>query len=143
MTKNKKQKIEYVYLVYCNRNPLVYAIYKSQVKAIKYAKSLIEYRKTHAEEKGWKFGFYHYFDLTNPENNIPKFTPTFEHPKPLTIKDYNSEYDIRELTIFSTCLSIKEDAGEYGDDRCLIQVVRRPIQESLEEYYKNIDKTAK
>lgn len=129
MTKDKnnktKNKLEFVYLVFCNKEPLVYGVYKSKNKAINYAKDLIKWRFEGAKNRGFEAGYYHYMDLARPEDDLPKFG-NFPPRK----KYKESEFDKRELTVFSACLNIAEDKGEFGDHGCLIKVERRPIAET-------------
>ncbi len=98
------EKNKFVYLIYCNVEPIVYGVYKHKKKALNYAKTLIDYRKTRAEEKNHEFGQYHYLE---------------EDKK---IKE--NEFDIKEKTILSTCLKIKDNYKDYSEDGCLIKVVR-------------------
>ncbi len=100
----KSKKYNFVYLVYCNTEPIVYGTYKHKKKALDYAKMLIDYRKIRAEEKNHEFGHYHYFE---------------EDKK---IKE--SEFDIKEKTILSTCLKIKDNWKDFSEDGCWVKVVR-------------------
>lgn len=129
---SKLKKPKFVYLVMCNpKNPLVYGVCKTKKYALAYAQNLIDYRRKRAEEKNWEFGFYHYFNIYDSKNDIPYPPP--EHRYSKNKKRKESEFDQRELTIFSACLKIKDGFKDYSDDACLIQVVRRPILESFYE----------
>jgi len=55
-------KNRYVYIVFCNKKPIVYAVMSSYKSAKKYADYLIDYRKP--------IGFYHYVeDKTSANKN--------------------------------------------------------------------------
>lgn len=108
---SSKKKTRYCYLVYCNKDPIVYSVYSSAQEALKYAEYLIEYRKEFNAKFGLIVDFYH--------------------------KYYNFEkdtiFDQCEKTIFSACLSIKDkngntDKNSYSDDGCWVKVVRKPIR---------------
>lgn len=60
---NIVNKPKWVYLVYCNKKPIVYSVYSSMRDAIKHAKMLIEYRQP--------IDFYHYCDFSKTKD-IPK-----------------------------------------------------------------------
>lgn len=97
-------KRRYVYIVFCNVNPIIYGVYLNKQKALKYAQSLITYRRERARERGYPFDFYHYC---------------------LENKGKENEFDKKEKTIFSTCLKIKDNL-EFSEDRCIIKVIRYP-----------------
>lgn len=99
-------KNRYVYLVYCNRNPIVYGVYGTKIKALAYAQSLIKYRENRAKERGYDFGFYHQVTEDNRKEN---------------------EFDKREKLIFSACLKIEDGLTEYTDNGCIIKVIRYPV----------------
>ncbi len=107
---SSKKKIRYCYLVYCNKEPIVYSVYSSAKEALYYAEYLIKYRKEFNAQKGLIVDFYHkYYNLGK-----------------------DSYGDDMEKTIFSACLSIKDKNGNrdeksYSDDGCWIKVVRKPI----------------
>ena len=106
-----KSKERYVYLVYCNPQPIVYGCRSNLRSAIKYAKGLIDYRFKRAEEKGYEFGYYHYME----ENDIVK---------------RNRPFDSIEVTTFSACLKIKDGLENiFSDDHCFVQVKRYPIRQ--------------
>ena len=113
--KNKKsiiKRLKYCYLVYCNPDPkLVYAVYSKKNEAKKYALSLIKFREKRALDRGYKFDFYHYFDIDKDNKNYKD-------------SDFNRHVD---KMIFSTCLEIKEDKSEFSDDGFTIQVIRKPL----------------
>ena len=113
-TKNKK-KDSFVYLVYCNPDPqLVYGVYKSKHDAVRYALSLIRYRRERATSKNKKFGYYHFHPLPQ-ENQLLR----------MKNKDSHCYYD---SCIFTVCISVPEDKNkEWGDDSCHIRVVRRVL----------------
>ena len=107
---SSKKKTRYCYLVYCNKDPIVYSVYSSAQEAIKYAEYLIKYRQEFNAQKGLIVNFYHkYYNLGK-----------------------DSYGDDMEKIIFSACLSIKDKNGNryeksYGDDGCWVKVVRKPI----------------
>ena len=112
----KKKKDQFVYLVYCNKDPIVYGVYKSKQKAVRYAVSLIRYRKSKALERGKTFGYYH-------------FLPLLKSCQIRWMHDPESLY-YYDILVFSTCLSIPEDKNvEFGDDGCTIKVVRKVIND--------------
>ncbi len=99
---------KYCYLVYCNVQPIVYAVCSAKKSAIKYADSLVDYRRKRALEQGFKFGFYHEIC-----ESIHK----------------ESEFDKIEKLIYSKCLMIKDKQDnpiEY-ENGCFIKVERRRI----------------
>lgn len=105
-----KFKKDYVYLVYCNKNPKVYAVYKKKQKAVRYALGLIRYRKNKAKQNNWNFSYNHF------------------HPLQSKSQIYWSKNDplIAEDTIFSSCLSIKDNLNsEWSDNNCWIKIDRK------------------
>lgn len=56
-------KPKWVYLVYCNREPIVYSVYLSMRNAMKHAKMLIEYRQP--------IEFYYHYDFSKTKD-IPE-----------------------------------------------------------------------
>lgn len=113
---SSKKKIRHCYLVYCNKDPIVYSVYSSSQEALKYAEYLIEYRKEFNAKFGLIVDFYHKL------YNLGK----------------DSYGDDIEKTIFSACLSIKDKNGNidkksYSDDGCWIKVIRKPLKSSFEE----------
>jgi hypothetical protein len=112
--KTKKKKDEFVYLVYCNKEPIVYGLYKSKHDAVRYAVTLIRYRKEKAKEQGKEFGYYHFHPLPQPSQLR-------------WMKDSTGPY-YHDITIFTACLSIREDKDvEWGDDGCHVRVIRRVL----------------
>lgn len=112
-----KNKISYCYLVFCNKEPIVYAVYKSKNRAKKYAESLIDFRKLKAEENGYNFDFYHYFDL-DIENKKRK------QNREKAYKEHDFE-KFHHKNIFSACLSIKDDKEiKMMDDGCFVKIER-------------------
>lgn len=108
----KKQK--FVYLLYCNPTDrkLVYGVYQSKQKAIKYAIDLIRYRKEVAQRNNWEFGYYHFLPL--PQRIMLN-----------RLKDKDS-FDYRKCDIFSACLKIKDGHKDnYSDDACHVVVERQ------------------
>ena len=99
-------KNRFCYLVYCNREPIVYGVYTNDKAARKYAHSLIEYREKRAAERKYEFGYYHYQSL--PEKN--------------------NQYNLHEKHIFSACLRIIDNLGETTDDGCVVKVVRKLLK---------------
>lgn len=111
-----RRKTRYCYLVYCNRNPIVYSVYNSKTAAIKYAEYLLKYRQEKNAENGYIVELGHYFYNINKDN----------------------EFDKMEKDIFSTYIIVKDKNGnrldkEYSDDGCWIKVIRKPLQSSFEE----------
>ena len=100
----KTKKNNFVYLVYCNVNPIVYGVYKNKKKALDYAISLIKYREDCANRNGHEFGHYH---LIGEDK-----------------KRKESEFDKMEKLIFSTCLKIKDGFKDFSQDACWIKVIR-------------------
>jgi len=101
-------KSNYVYLVYCNKNPIVYGVYKNKTKAFEYTQTLIEYRFYKASQHNFKYGYYHNF--INDD-----------------IKETN--YDKKQKIIFSACLMIKDGLLEsISDDGCYIKIERRIVE---------------
>jgi hypothetical protein len=117
MKRNKKQK--YIYLVHCNKEPLVYAVYESKQMAVRYAIALIRFRKKHIEERRRVFGFYH-------------FHP-FVHSGILKRMNEEESFEyFQDATVFSACISDKELNGqrtalEFGYDSCIVRVERRRL----------------
>ena len=106
----KKEK--FVYLVWCNPNPsLLYAIYSSKKDAVKYAISLIRYRKEVCEKHGYNFGYY-------------SFTPLPTEAQLSWANDPNCAY-YGDVSYFHVCLKIGDKRTEYSDDGCVIKVERR------------------
>lgn len=108
---SSKKKIRYCYLVYCNKDPIVYSVYSSAQEAIKYAEYLIKYRQEFNTKNGLIVDFYHKYYNTGKDS-------------------YGDEM---EKTIFSACLSIKDKNGNrddksYSDDGCWVKVVRKSIR---------------
>ena len=54
-----KKKTRYCYLVYCNKESIVYSVYSSAKEALYYAEYLIKYRKEFNDQKGLIVNFYH------------------------------------------------------------------------------------
>jgi hypothetical protein len=117
----RAKKPQYVFLVYCNQEPLVYGVYKSKQKAVRYAISLIRYRKERIENAGNLFGFYH-------------FCP-FAHISTLSrMKDKDSHEYWHDATVFTACVSEKDkdgkslkDLNKWSNDGCFIRVDRRRV----------------
>ncbi len=110
-----KKKDKFVYLVYCNTDPIVYGVYSNKQSAVRYAIHLIRYRKKRAKERGHEFGYYHFHPLMQP----------------VQLKwanDSNSPY-YHDLTMFSACLKIKDGAKDYSDDGCNIKVQRKILND--------------
>ncbi len=108
------KKDKFVYLVYCNKEPLVYGVYQSKHKAVRYAVDLIRYRKNRAKEQDKKFGYYH-------------FLPFMQPSQLRWMNDPDSPY-YYDTCVFSACLSIPADKDiDWADDGCKIQVTRRVL----------------
>ncbi len=113
---NPRRKTRYCYLVYCNRNPIVYSVYNSKTAAIKYAEYLLKYRQEKNAENGYIVELGHYFYNLNKD----------------------TEFDKMEKDVFSTYIIVKDKNGkrldkEYSDDGCWIKVVRKPLRSRFEE----------
>lgn len=111
----EKRKIKYVYLVYANPEPIIYSVYSSKSAALKYAQFLINYRKERAEERGYKFDFYHKIEEDKGKR-----------------KEHDFEKSNEKL-IFSACLQIKDELKDFSDDGCLVKVVRKPLLERFKK----------
>jgi len=114
--KTPPRKTRYCYLVYCNRNPIVYSVYNSKTAAIKYAEYLLKYRQEKNAENGYIVELGHYFYNLNKD----------------------TEFDKMEKDVFSTYIIVKDKNGkrldkEYSDDGCWIKVVRKPLRSRFEE----------
>lgn len=104
-------KNKFCYLVYCNADPIVYAVYSNKKAAVKYASLLIKYRENWAKDRGYIFDYYHFF-----------------------FEDYekrrkDNEFEVfQEKTIFSTCLKIVDKDGKAThDNECFVKVIRKPL----------------
>ena len=108
----KRKKDSFVYLVSCNKEPIVYGIYKSKHHAVRYACDLIRYRKQKAKNQGKEFGYYH-------------FKPLPQNCQLRRMKEKGGLY-YYDMILFSACLCIPEEKNvSWGDDGCLITVQRR------------------
>ena len=116
---NFNDNIVFVYLVYCNVEPIIYAVYSNIDKAIKYAKSLVEFRKAQAISKNYQFTFSHYYDRAEEEKEMISRGEKIPFDNELEIYS--------DKLIFSTYLSIKGDKSQFSEDGCNIKVVRRRI----------------
>ena len=105
------KKNEYVWCVYCNTDPILYAIYKNKQKAVRYAISLIRYRRERAEYLNHEFGYYHFHPLPQPST--------------LAAMERDNMFESRDATIFSACLKVKDNFESFTDDGCMIKVQRR------------------
>ncbi len=97
----------YVYLVYANPEPIIYAVYTKKKNAVEYALGLVKWRRDKANEKEYEFSTYH---VISEDRRYP-----------------DSENDKREKLIYYTCLKIKDGLKFMSDDNCIIKVVRRMI----------------
>jgi hypothetical protein len=110
---------KFCYAVFCNVDPvLVYAIYDNKQNAVRYALSLIRYRRERALERGCDFGFYHF----NP----------FIYKRGIVKNILNSEWKDRlwmDERVFTACLRSKDalDTG-LSDDDCSVRVIRYPLR---------------
>lgn len=109
----KKKKDQFVYMVYCNPEPIVYSLYKKKQDAVRHAIDLIRYRKDRAKQNGHEFGYYHFEPLPQPS--------TLKWMKNVDCPYY---YD---LTLFTACLKIKDGHETYSDDACHVRVCRRVL----------------
>lgn len=109
-------KNKYVFLVYCNVEPLVYAIFKSKQNAVKYALDLIRYRKGLADVRGYKFGYFHF------EPYVSKWQ--------LSVQKDDIDFKYTHYTVFSVCLRIEDDLNsKVSDNGCIIKVERRILSD--------------
>lgn len=126
---NMKTRPNYVFLVYCNSDPLLYAIYGKRQPALDYADCLIEWRFEEAKRRGFEYGFYHKIGLWESEHYRDEKSGKWKKLK-------ESEFDEREKMIFSACLIIKDNLkgdSQYSEDKCMVQVVRRPVYKSFKK----------
>ena len=119
MSKQTNKKPQFVFLVYCNVEPIIYAVYSTEKRAIDYAKSLIEYRKEQAEKRGYKFSFYHYME--------PYDFDYYRNDKGQLKKYIRVGLDSIGQMRFSACLNIKEDKANFSNHGCFIQVEKRLV----------------
>lgn len=102
--------MKYVYLVYCNVNPIVYCVYGSYKKAIKHFYGLIDYRKQLAQDQeGKNLEYYHFHIYPN---------------KSLT--DKNGKLQHIDLTLASACIKYDKNS-KLELDGCHIYVVKKPL----------------
>lgn len=114
MKKSKKKKDEFVYLVYCNNEPIVYSCYKSKHDAVRYAITLIRYRRDLAKQRNQPFGYYH-------------FLPLMQSSQIRWMHDPDSPY-YHDLVVFTACLmGEKKEDEAWTDDGCHVRVVRRVL----------------
>ena len=114
-----KAKNQFIFLVYCNVEPIIYAVYKSEKAAIKYAKYLIKYRREMAAKMNYKFSFYHYMTPENFDYYIN------DEGKRVKLK---APRDLYEKDRFSACLKIEDNKKEFSENGCLVKIVRRLVQ---------------
>ena len=107
-----KKKDKFVYLVHCNPEPIVYGVYEKKQDAVRYAISLIRYRRDRAKQHNHPFGYYHFHPL--PQRSTLKWMKDPSAP---------SYYD---LDVFTACLKI-DDKSEFTDNGCKIKVVRKVL----------------
>lgn len=114
MKKGKKKKDEFVYLVYCNKEPIVYNCYKSKHDAVRHAITLIRYRRDLAKQRNQTFGYYHFLPLLQPSQIR-------------WMHDPDSPY-YHDLLVFTACLMGEKKKDEsWSDDGCHVRVVRRVL----------------
>ena len=106
----KKKKDKFVYLVYCNVDPIVYGVYEKKQDAVRYAIDLIRYRRDQAKRHDRAFGYYHF--LPYPQRSALLWMKSPSSP---------SYYD---TDVFTACLKI-DDKSEFTDDGCRIRVTRK------------------
>ena len=92
MKKQKKDK--WVYIVSCNKEPIIYGVYFNCREAVKYAESLVLYRRPE--------GFYHYENLER------------------TWRKQARQTEFKDAMVFSACLRNPERTS--ADDGCLVTV---------------------
>lgn len=106
----KAKKDKFVYLVYCNPEPIVYGVYEKKQDAVRYAIDLIRYRRDRAKQRDHSFGYYHFLPL--PQRSALKWM------KDPTAPCYH------DIDIFTACLKI-DDESEFTDNACKIKVTRK------------------
>jgi hypothetical protein len=105
-----KMSSSWVYIVECNKDPIIYGVYTSIRAAIKYAEYLVFYRKPS--------GFYHY----EPYN------------KTIDWKAKADKMQDREHTLMSACLKIhNNNQHRVDEDGCIVRVVARRITKEGKE----------
>ena len=117
-SKNPKNP-NYVYIVYCNVEPIVYGVYSKKQDAVRYALNLIRFRQENADMHGYSFGFYHFQPYAH------KWTLR-AMSEPDTFEFYH------DATIFTACLRIKPkdekvESTTTLDDGCRIYVKRHRL----------------
>lgn len=108
----KKETDKFVYLVYCNVDPIVYGVYQKKQDAVRYAISLIRYRRDLAKQRGRDFGYYHFHPF--PQQSVLNW-----------MKDSSAPY-YYDMDVFTACLKI-DDESEFTDDTCRIRVTRKVL----------------
>lgn len=105
-----KKKDKFVYLVYCNPEPIIYGVYEKKQDAVRYAISLIRYRRDRAKQRNHPFGYYHF------------------HPLPQRVALWWMKNPVspcyHDIEVFTACLKI-DDKSEFTDNGCKIKVVRK------------------
>jgi hypothetical protein len=112
---------KFVYPVFCNKTPLVYAIYDNKYAAVRYALQLIRWRRNEAKNQNFSFDFYHFHPYIHKHDTLDY------------IQTSKKDESWVSTTIFSACLMVrKEDPPNLPihslfDDGCLVQVMRFPL----------------
>lgn len=108
---------EYAYLVFCNPEPIFYGAFKKKQDAVRYALSLIRYRRSCAQENGYKFGFIH-------------FDPYISE---YTLKQMHTEdaWENKEALVFSACLRVEDNLADHlSNNACKIKVSRVLVRDT-------------
>ena len=111
--RQNRQEDKFVWLVYCNKDPVVYSIEENKQSAVRYAIKLIRWRREWAIERDFKFGFYHF----NP----------FVCSHALRNSKKEDSHERFEMTVFTACIKCRDDKSENGLDGCFVKVIRRMI----------------
>lgn len=121
--KKEKSKLpkKFCYAVFCNREPILYAIYSSKSDAVRYAVSLIRYRFEKAENQQLEFSilptsFFPYVSKHRTIKNLKE--------KPELLDELWAKADV-----FTATLQIKDGLSQgLTDDFCHVYVSRYPLR---------------
>lgn len=110
---------KFCYLVYCNREPICYAVYDNKPEAVRYAVNLIRWRKERAIKDGHTFDFYHFHPFVGKYGVIKKQADSL----------FGADQLWMDQCVFACCISIPEEKDKaLGDDGCHIRVIRMPLR---------------
>jgi hypothetical protein len=110
---------KYCYAVFCNVEPtLLYAVYESKQEAVRYALSLIRFRRERALKNECEFDFYQF-------NPFIYKGVTIDH---ILASDWKDRLWMDQC-VFTACLKVKDGLAEgLSDDGCHVRVVRYPLR---------------